>query len=445
MNPPSIRWHVSPGSFLEGSIRAPGSKSQSLRALLFASVASSPSTIRGLLDSSDSLAMQKVCLRMGAELSFLEENALCKSLRVMPISSFQEQEVQLFDAGNSGIVWRFCAGLASLRNGITLMTGDRSVLFRRPMEAVIDALKQVGVSIWRTHPSGGPLLIKGPWCYPESGRIYMDGFDSQPVSAMLMASALLEDTRAIEIHVANPKEVPWARLTVKWLRDFGVKIESYDPYHPQEGTFYRVHPARWSGRDYEVPSDFSSAAFLMAGALVTGSKIELDGLMKEDPQPDRVLIDWLMQAGAKIFWQSSKLIVDGTSGFQGMDIDLSGPIDLLPIAVVLACHASTVTRLKGIAGAKIKESDRVAAIVQELTKMGAAIEEKDDTLVIKPVKLHGAHLDSHRDHRLAMALAVASLGASSASVIDQVEWVDKTYPNLAQECLRLGAKLRVES
>lgn len=424
-------WSVDFSFPLEGSIRPPGSKSQTLRAILFASLSQEGGIIRCPLESQDSIAMTLACESLGVVFEKKTDVWQVKPAS-QPISS---SKTLCFDAMNSGIVWRFLAGVLSTRENLSLIWGDHSILNRRPIQPLVRALSQTGVDIWQTQSSRGPCLVKGPWKRVPK-VIEMDGLDSQPVSAMLIASALQESVTPIAIQVRNPKEVQWAYLTVHWLRSLGVKVEA-DPL----GEKYLVYPSKWKSIDYTVPVDYSSAAFMIAAALVSKGQVTIQGLV-DDPQPDQALLGFLKEAGADINLKHDELHVNGQVPFNGFEADLSGPIDLLPILMTLACYAQSPSCFYSIGGARLKESDRVSCMANELSKMGARIEVFEDKVKVWPSSLTSClDLQSHDDHRLAMALAVAALGAKGTSKIHQVQCSNKTYPNFVQDLKHLGAKI----
>lgn len=423
-------WRIQPSRSLKGTLRPPSSKSQSLRALLFASLAKGPCELQGILQSPDAAAMTQACEKLGARFHWTGKDR-CSIEPMMNLAS--DQRALLFDSGNSGIVWRFITAINSLRPGLTLMTGDRSILERRPIDPLLGALKELGAHTWRPQGSKGPCILKGPLKF-EIKSLIQAGFDSQPVSALLIAAAA--HGCALDVHVQGPKEVPWAKLTVSWLKRLGIAINSNE-----EGTFYRINsPGRWPGFNYTVSADYSSAAFLIAAAVVTRSQVNLEGLDPDELQPDKELLTILDKAGVAFTFDRGLLRIDGRAGIIGFEANLSGPIDLLPILATLACYAKGPSSLYEISGARLKESDRIVSITTELTKMGARFDIGRDWLKIYPAKLSGCeNLQGHNDHRIAMALAIAALGASTASLIHGVGCVAKTYPKFAADLRSIGA------
>jgi 3-phosphoshikimate 1-carboxyvinyltransferase len=425
-------WKITSGEPLQGRIRPPSSKSQTLRAFLFAALSKQGGIIHHPLESQDALAMKQACSLLGAQFEDSGESCL---VRPLALESNLERCL-CFNAQNSGIVWRFLTGILSTRESLSLVWGDDSILNRRPMWPLAKALSQVGVQIWQTQERQGPCLVRGGWkCWPSS--IEIEGFDSQPVSAMLIASALQEN-KEIHLKVKKPKEVQWAHLTVDWLRRLGTEIKTEAS---GENYWIKTGP-RWKRMDYTVPVDYSSAAFLLAAALVSKGHVEIQGLV-EDPQPDKALLSILEAAGADLRQTGQRtLVVNGQKAFEGFDVDISGPIDLLPILLTLSCYAGSESVIRGISGARIKESDRVDAMVGELSKMGAHIRVNEDEVRITPSLLRAnRNLQSHQDHRIAMALAVAALGADGESLIHDTQWAAKTYPGFAEDLSSLGAQV----
>lgn len=440
-------WHITPAyAPLKGKLRVPGSKSQAHRALLFGALQEESSIVYEVPDTFDMKSMIEACRTLGAKFT-KKEATLSGQLtwqieRQRPFYS-KSTKLHLVHAGNSGIVWRFALAAGSLTGDSFLFLGDNSLLFRRPQKALIDALTQVGVSIWQTHPYGGACFIKGPW-NRYSGPIVIDGTDSQPLSAMLIASSLsrpLLHEEKIDFKVQSPKEIPWVHLTVCWLRQRGVEVETFELNHQDAGRFYRVYPQKWKATDYAVAGDFSSAAFMIAAAMVRRSKITIEGLEKGDLQPDAKLIEYLEEVGVVFSWTKEGVEVDAQRPYLGFTIDITGPIDLLPILAVIGCYGNSPLYIHGIQGARSKESDRVVAMTTELSKMGAKIRCEGDCMVVLPSNLSGARLSSHKDQRVAMALAVAALGAKGPSVIEDVAWSAKTYPSFAQDLIKLGARI----
>ncbi|QVL56931.1 MAG: 3-phosphoshikimate 1-carboxyvinyltransferase [Simkaniaceae bacterium] len=422
-----MKYTVKPSS-LSGIIEIPPSKSHTHRALLFALLAKGVSRIDKYLDSPDSAAMLKTIQQLGANVKKFENR-----LEIEGVGPALKPSDDVINAGNSGIVLRFIGALAALIPTYTVITGDHSIRTRRPVKPLLDALKQLGVLAESMLGDGyAPIIIKGPL---SSGNCSLDGQDSQPVSALLIATSFASG--ASEIHVTNPGEKPWIDLTLSWL-DL-LKL----PYENHNYTHYKIPGgASFSEFNYTVPGDFSSLAFPVAAALITQSEISIDNVDMNDIQGDKKLLDLLKQMGAKLETEGRTLHVKKSGTLKGCTFDINDTIDAITILAVIGCYAEGETVLINAAIARKKECDRIHSIATELKKMGADIEEKEEGLIIRTSKLKGTTLETYHDHRMVMSLTVAALGAEGESVIEGVECVAKTYPNFKEHLNKLGAKLQ---
>lgn len=416
-------------SRLQGALTIPSSKSHTLRAILFASLARGQSTIRQYLPSPDTQAMIAACRLLGADIQVTPQY-----LTIIGTAGKPKTPENVIDAGNSGQVLRFVAAVAGLTSGYTVVTGDASVRTNRPVQPLLEGLQHLGVFAVSAQGNGSaPIIIKGPF---QGGRTELDGEDSQPVSALLIASAFAVNPTTIV--VKNPGETPWIELTLDWLRRLNIVFQ-YQDY-----TQYTVMgQAAYDGFDYTVPGDFSSCAFPLVAALVTGSALSLQNLDMQDVQGDKALIMTLQEMGARITIDAENRSVHVAPGavLMGKTIDVNRYIDAVPILAVLACFARGETVITGAAIARKKESDRLAAITQMLQRMGAHIEELPDGLRIQPAQLQGAAVSSFADHRIAMALAVAGLAATGETVITDTSCVEKSYPDFVVSMQQVGAIL----
>ncbi|MBJ7449116.1 MAG: 3-phosphoshikimate 1-carboxyvinyltransferase [Parachlamydiales bacterium] len=423
-----MRYVVHP-SQLHGAITVPSSKSHTLRAILFASIAKGTSEIDSYLESTDQITMIMACRQLGAKI--IKDG---KKLIITGIAGQFKTLDNVVDAGNSGIVLRFIGALCGLMDGYTVITGDESIRHRRPAQPLIDGINQLGGKAVSTKNDGkAPLIIKGKM---RSGLCRIDGQDSQPVSGLLIASTLLEGSTTI--HVQNPGETPWVDMTLQWLRRFGAQVdcENYSKYVIQGNIQYNCF-------NTIVPGAFCSASFPLVAAVITGSELTLNNLDVHDCQGDKKIIDLLQAMGSNIEIDSKnkRVHVLKGPGLKGIKIDINECIDALPILAVLGCCAEGETQLINGTIARSKESDRIHSMALMLKKMGAHIVENFDGLTIKPSKLKGAVVESFKDHRIALALSVAGLVAEGETVIEGVECVDKTYPQFADEMRQQGANL----
>jgi 3-phosphoshikimate 1-carboxyvinyltransferase len=414
-------------SGLNGSIAIPSSKSQTLRAILFGALGTGISHISHPLSSPDTQAMITACRLLGARI-----DVQAGSLSVQGTGGIPHITGSAIDAGNSGIVLRFCSALCALASEPVVLTGDHSIQHQRPMQPLLEGLSQLGVSV-ESRKGFAPVRIQGPL---RSGTAHISGEDSQPVSALLIAGSFAEGP--IELCVRNPGEKPWVELTLSWLSRLHV------PYG-REGfeRFYLPGGARYNGFQYTVPGDLSSLAFPLGAALVTGSEISIHNGDLSDAQGDKRLLAILEAMGARFAYNDADHILHIKAGnpLKGIEVDLNDCIDALPLLTVIACFANGKTVISNVAVARTKESNRIRALFTELSKMGATIQETHDGLIITGAPLSAATVHSHNDHRMAMALSVAALGAQGTSCIEGVACISKTYPSFAQDLQQLGAQI----
>jgi len=425
-----LSYRVKP-SGLQGEISIPPSKSHTLRAILFAAFARGVSTISNYLPSPDTNAMLAACRLLGAKIEVSPHRLMIRGFAGKPSTPSQ-----VIDAGNSGQVLRFIAAVSSLCEGYTVITGDDSIRTNRSMQPLLDGLNGLNVFAKSTQNNGfAPVIIGGNL---SGGITRLSGEDSQPVSALLIAGSFAPHPTRIE--VTHPGETPWIDLTLAWLKRLGITC-----HHQNYQVYELLGCADYPGFNYTVPGDFSSCAFPVAAALVTRSNILVKNLDWEDVQGDKALFTLLQASGAhmEIMPNMQQMRVYESGLNLASELVVNAFIDAVPILAVLACFSAQQTQLKGAGIARQKESDRLACMTQELRKMGADIDELDDGLSIRPARLRGAVVNSHHDHRIAMALTVAAMAASGESVIENVACVNKSYPDFAGAMQTLGALVEV--
>jgi 3-phosphoshikimate 1-carboxyvinyltransferase len=367
-------------------------------------------------------AMVGACRLFGARIGFADTQ-----IEIEGLNGTIDHTEDVIDANNSGIVLRCCSALGALSSRPVVVTGDLSVRHSRPMEPLLHALRQSGVSATSMRGDGfAPVIIQGPI---HSGRVVIDGADSQPVSALMIAAAFAQGP--IEISVENPGERPWIDLTIHWLDRMGIRYErrGYE-------WFRMFGQSQYAGFQYDVPGDFSSAAFPIAAALVTHSALAIGNLDFSDPQGDKEVISIFQRMGAEleIDPENKRLHVRQSGPLKGVEVDINNCIDALPILAVVACFASTPTRLFNGAVARQKECDRIRYIATELRKMGAQITEHDDGLLISPSALYGAPV--------VMALTIAGFGASGVTEVGPVGCVAKSYPTFDRDFNSIGGSIQ---
>ena len=429
---------LNPGGSLAGSVRVPGDKSISHRALLFGAIAEGETVIEGLLPAEDPLSTA-ACLRaMGVPVSPIETGAV---VRVQGVGLDGLQEPQnVLDCGNSGTTMRLMLGLLAGRAGRHfVLTGDDS-LRRRPMRRVADPLAQMGARIHgRDHGNRAPLAVQGT---ELAGTTIATPVASAQVKSAILLAALSAEGHTTVIEPAHSRD-----HSERMLRAFGADLTVAGP----KGTEVTVHPGRrLQGQTVVVPGDISSAAFwLVAGAITPGADLTIENV---GLNPSRTgILEVLQQMGARIEVLNQRdvagepvgdlRVVHGPLRAFSIGGDLIPRlVDEIPVLAVAACRAEGTSRIRDAEELRVKETDRLAVMARQLGAMGARIEEHPDGMTIAGnVELHGAEVSSETDHRVAMSLAVAALVARGATQITDPGAAAVSYPGFWEDLARLRA------
>jgi len=419
--------HVHPSS-LSGSVAIPGSKSHTIRALLVGSLAEGTSRILAPLDSDDTSACVAACRAFGADIGTGGDAWTVTGVGGRP--TVPDERV---DVGNSGTTLYLTMGTAGLVDGWTVFTGDRQIQ-SRPAEPLLDALRQLGCQAKSKLDNGcAPLVVRGPM---RGGEVGLDGSKTSQYVSSLLLNCPLADGETV-LRVDNPVEVPYIEMTLGWLADQGLEVsrEATAQFRIPGGQRYRAFTKR-------IPADFSSATFFLCAAAVTGSELTLLGLDMGDTQGDKAVVEMLAAMGAE-----TEQLPDGVrlrgGELRGAELDLNATPDALPALAVTACFAEGETRLVNVAQARLKETDRLRVMREELTKLGGDVEELPDGLVIRGRPLKGRAVHGHHDHRVVMALAVAGLAAEGTTTVDTAEAAAVTFPNFVELLQSVGAEIVV--
>lgn len=413
---------------LNGEVVAPRSKAYTHRALVTSLLSRGETVIEKPLYCDDTKVTLRAVSNLGGEVS-AEENGLRIHGPDTPLPPRTP-----IDCGESGASLRFLTAICSTSPNITtlLMSGGLS---KRPILPLIKALKDLGASAQlRPASDGVEVVVQGPL---KGGRAFLPGdVSSQFISGLLVAAPLaLND---VEIKVEGEMESrPYINTTLNVMRKHGVEVCEED------SGFIVEAPQEYAPARHAVPGDFSSASFLIAAAETAGDHVSVSGLSTSG-EPDAVILDVLSRAGATVKNSGHTIHVE-RSNLECFEFDARDSPDLVPVLEVLACFARGRSVVRGVRRLQFKESDRLRTVPYELEKMGAKIRVDEDRVVIEgPQKLAGHELSSHRDHRVAMACAVASLSAEGISTIDGAEAVSKSYPEFYQDLVKLGVRLDVE-
>jgi 3-phosphoshikimate 1-carboxyvinyltransferase len=410
-------------------VRIPGSKSHTIRGLLIGSLASGTSTLRQPLRSADTESCISACRALGAEVDDTDD--ACWEIR--GTASRPQPRVWNVDVGNSGTTFFLCLTAAALGDTELKFDGDEQ-LRRRSAGPLADALRRMGATVTSRGDDCPPITVKGPI---HGGSISIECPTSQYLSSLLLSCPLADGDTDITVPLLN--ESPYVDMTCAWLRDRGIHIEADEDY-----AHVRV-PGRqsYSAFDAQVPADFSSATFFLVAAAVTSSELLLQGLDMDDTQGDKAVVWMLQEMGCGVETGPEGVRISGPDRLTAGEFDLNATPDALPAMAVAGCLAEGETRLLNVPQARDKETDRIAAMAEELRKMGGRVEELEDGMVLRESTLRGAELDGRGDHRIAMALAVAGLAAEGETTVDTAECVSVTFPTFSDLMQQAGAELQV--
>lgn len=399
---------------VHAQVTIPGSKSVTNRALILASLATTPSVIRKPLISRDSQLMSAGLSALGISISGNDE-----AWTITPAPLRGPARV---DVGNAGTVMRFLPPLAALAHGDISFDGDpRS--YERPLGPVIKALEELGIEIDHGGRYSLPMVIKARGQI-KGGALSIDASaSSQFLSALLLVAPSMEEGITVTHRGGALPSMPHIEMTVAMLRDFGADV-SVDPV----AQTWSVKAGSLHGKDLVIEPDLSNASPFLSIAMVCGGTITISDWPRVTTQPGDQLRDIFTQMGASVELNDNGLTLTGGDAIHGIDIDLHDVGELTPSIAALAALADSPSHLRGIGHLRLHETDRLAALTREINALGGSVIEEDTALHITPAPLHAGVFHTYDDHRLATAGAVIGLVTPGIEV-ENVATTRKTLPD----------------
>jgi len=428
---PSIQ--IAPINYpLNATVRVPGSKSLTNRALMISALANGTTRLTNALFSDDSRYFAKALQTLGFDVQLDETN---HEMTVIGLGGkIPAKKAELF-IGNAGTAARFLSAFLTLGNGEYVLDGEPRMR-ERPIGDLIDALNQLGVELEATNNCPPvEIFAKG---LPGGKTKIAGNISSQFLSALLMVAPYAQAPIEIEL-TTDLNSRPYVDMTIAIMKDFGVEIERRDY------SQFTIHPTFYSPLStYAIESDASAASYFFAAPAICGGTVCVENISRKSLQGDINFLDVLSQMGCTVTETDDCLQVTGTTDLRGSDVDMRDIPDTAQTLAAVAPFANSPTRIRGIASARVKETDRVSATCTELKRLGVQVEEHEDGMTIYPCQtFKPANIQTYNDHRMAMAFSLIGLRVPGIT-IENPGCVSKTFPDYFDvlETLRVSPLLR---
>ena len=407
---------------VSATVTAPASKSYSVRALLLAAMARGTTTVRNCLDADDTRYALEALRTIGFEVS----GSIRQDLTIGERASMSADEVPVF-VGNAGTVMRFLTGWLAFTPGRFLLHGERR-MHERPIGDLVEVLTGIDAEVEYVEREGyPPLRIRG--------KRMRGGFDvaisaetsSQFVSALMLGGAILPD--GITLRISRLASGPYIDVTADILTTFGARVDRSAGTVPGVTETISIRAGQLACSEYAVEGDYSSASYWFAAAAATRGRIAVRGLANPTAQGDSAFLDVLASMGCTVTAGPEEIVVDATgAALRGGTFDCNAMPDVVPTLAAIAPLAASPVEIVNVANLRVKESDRLAALATELRRLGAAVEERSDSLRIEPGwSGDPATVETYDDHRIAMAFAIAGLARGGVTIGNEGV-VSKSYP-----------------
>ena len=411
---------IIPLSTIDATIEVPGSKSITQRALIAAALADGESILLGPLESEDTRYAAAALEQMGVAVEKSKGKWTVQGNGGRIVTP--DKEIFL---GNNGTATRFLTSVAALGSGTFQITGDERMA-ERPILPLMQALQGWGVDIASMKNNGcPPLLLKANGLSGGKG-ILPEGKSSQYLSSLLLVGPYARQKALLDVE-GEMLSLPYVIMTLAVMEAFGIRVEANE-----ELNSFVIPQGVYNAREYAIEGDASNASYFYAAAAITGGEVTVPNVPVPSLQGDAAFVALLARMGCQINKTGEGLTVSGPEELKGITIDMGYMPDVVPTLAVLASQAKGRTTIKNIAHLRIKECDRLHVMAVELAKMGARVQELDDSLIIEgkdpETPMHGAEIETYNDHRIAMSFAVAGLGVPGVKILGE-ECVAKSFPD----------------
>jgi 3-phosphoshikimate 1-carboxyvinyltransferase len=412
---------ITPLTNVEAIVEVPGSKSITQRALICAALADGESTLLGPLVSEDTKYTASALRAMGIDIVEEKDRWLVTGRGGRIVAP--AKDIYL---GNNGTATRFLTSVAALGHGRFAITGD-SRMEERPIQPLMEALTGWGVDIKSINNTGCPPLEINAAGLVGGRTLLPEGKSSQYLSSLLLVAPYAGQLAQLEV-AGEVMSRPYVEMTMDVMAAFGVEVEANDTC-----TRFEIQPSGYQPREYRIEGDASSASYFYAAAAVTGGRVTVANVPVPSLQGDALFVAFLARMGCNIVKTGDGLTVEGPQELNGIEVDMADWPDVVPTLAVVAAMARGRTVLKNIAHLRIKECDRLHVMAVELAKLGARVEEREDSLIIEGIDpegpaMHGAEIETYNDHRIAMSFAVAGLVVPGITIKGE-ECVVKSFPD----------------
>jgi 3-phosphoshikimate 1-carboxyvinyltransferase len=402
---------------LHATVRVPGSKSLTNRALLIASLANGTTRITNALFSDDSIYFAKALQTLGFDVQLEEANY---EMTITGLGGkIPATKAELF-IGNAGTAARFLSAFLTLGHGEYILDGDARMR-ERPVGYLVDALTQLGAKLETTNQCP-PVIINAAGLRGGKTKIAGD-LSSQFLSALLMVAPYAHSPVEIEL-TTDLNSRPYVDMTLAVMEDFRVEVKRRG--HSQ----FTIHPASYVPiTNYPIESDASAASYFFAAPAICGGTVKVENISRNSRQGDIAFLDVLTQMGCTVEETDNCILVTCHSELRGIDVDMRDIPDTAQTLAAVAPFASSPTRIRGIASARVKETDRIHATCTELQRLGVQIEEHKDGMTIYPCQtFKRSNVQTYNDHRMAMSFSLIGLRVDGVA-IENPACVSKTFPN----------------